>query len=116
MVEIEPDATRNLLTAEHPGGPSEADGSGAHGRTGGEDRTEEATPSGEAGVLTESETPEACVGSVDHVLDEVEHALDRLDDGSYGQCESCGAPIDDTRLADEPVARECSGCASQRDD
>ncbi len=125
-MEIEPDlagASRGLLTVEHAVGTSGTDGSGADGRTGGEDRIEEATPSGsvatppgEAEAFTESETPEGCVDSVDHVLDEVEEALDRLDDGSYGQCESCGVPIDDTRLAGEPVARECAGCASQRDD
>lgn len=63
----------------------------------------------------ESETPEACVESVDHELDEVADALGRLDDGTYGQCGSCGGPIDDALLAAEPVRRECAGCASRHD-
>ncbi len=40
-------------------------------------------------------------------LDDVEHALRRLDDGSYGTCEACGRPIDDDRLEAMPAARFC---------
>ncbi len=72
-------------------------------------------PPGDPAASADSETPEACVESVDHVLDEVEEALGRLDDGSYGQCESCGAPIDDALLTTQPVRRECAGCLSRRD-
>ena len=41
-------------------------------------------------------------------LDAVEHALQRLDDGSYGSCEVCGSALDDARLADDPTARCCA--------
>ena len=41
-------------------------------------------------------------------LDAVEHALERLDDGSYGSCEVCGTPLDDAQLAGDPTARFCS--------
>jgi hypothetical protein len=41
-------------------------------------------------------------------LDGVERALERLDAGSYGLCDSCGAPIDDGVLAEMPQARSCS--------
>ena len=37
--------------------------------------------------------------TVDALLDEVELALARLDDGTYGRCETCGAVIDDAVLA-----------------
>ena len=40
-------------------------------------------------------------------LDDVERALGRLDDGSYGQCETCGSPIGDARLEVMPAARFC---------
>jgi RNA polymerase-binding transcription factor DksA len=40
----------------------------------------------------------------------VEYALARLDDGSYGTCESCGQPINDDRLAAQPAARFCVHC------
>ena len=42
-------------------------------------------------------------------LDAVEHALERLDDGSYGSCEVCGTALDDAQLAGDPTARYCSG-------
>jgi hypothetical protein len=40
-------------------------------------------------------------------LDDVERALERLDDGSYGTCQACGAAIDDGLLATRPTARFC---------
>ena len=40
-------------------------------------------------------------------LSDVEHALRRLDDGTYGTCEACGRPIDDNRLEAMPAARFC---------
>jgi|SRR5687767_4523603 RNA polymerase-binding transcription factor DksA len=40
-------------------------------------------------------------------LADVEHAIRRLDDGSYGTCEACGKPIDDDRLEAMPAARFC---------
>ena len=44
---------------------------------------------------------------VEAELSEVEHALTRLDDGSYGKCEACGQAIDDDRLQALPAARFC---------
>jgi len=44
----------------------------------------------------------------------VEHALVKLDDGSYGVCEECGRPINGARLEAMPAARHCIDCASQR--
>jgi RNA polymerase-binding transcription factor DksA len=44
---------------------------------------------------------------VESELDDIEHALRRLDDGTYGTCEACGRPIDDDRLEAMPAARLC---------
>jgi RNA polymerase-binding transcription factor DksA len=44
---------------------------------------------------------------VEAELADVEHALKRLDDGSYGTCEACGKPIGDERLAALPATRFC---------
>jgi RNA polymerase-binding transcription factor len=41
------------------------------------------------------------------VLDGVDQALQRLSDGSYGSCETCGAPILETDLAGDPTRRLC---------
>jgi len=58
----------------------------------------------------EAGSPEVTIDEVDQLLDEVEAALTRLDDGSYGTCRTCGGPIDDHRLAGLPTAQTCASC------
>jgi hypothetical protein len=58
----------------------------------------------------EEEAHRSAVDAVDALLDEVELALSRLDDGTYGRCEECGTPIDDSRLAASPTVRSCGAC------
>ena len=60
----------------------------------------------------EEEIHRSAVDAVDGLLDEVELALARLDDGTYGRCDECGEPIDDDRLAELPIIRTCARCAS----
>jgi len=45
-------------------------------------------------------------------LAEIDAAIARLEDGTYGVCERCGQPISDARLRARPVARACITCAS----
>ena len=45
-----------------------------------------------------------------HELAEVEAALARLADGTYGECMDCGLPIPAPRLTAYPTARRCVGC------
>jgi DnaK suppressor protein len=47
-------------------------------------------------------------------LAEIEAALARLADGSYGICQACGARISAERLAARPAARTCVGCVRPR--
>ena len=42
-----------------------------------------------------------------HLLVEIDAALGRLDDGSYGLCSVCGRPIGDERLEAVPYATLC---------
>lgn len=44
---------------------------------------------------------------VEAELADVDRALRRLDDGTYGTCEACGNAIGDDRLAAMPAARFC---------
>jgi RNA polymerase-binding transcription factor DksA len=44
---------------------------------------------------------------VEAELDDVQRALQRLDSGSYGQCEICHEQIGDERLEAMPAARFC---------
>jgi RNA polymerase-binding transcription factor DksA len=55
------------------------------------------------------------IDEVDRLLDEVEGALSRLDDGTYGTCAACGGPIDDAFLAGSPTTRTCEACTSPAD-
>ena len=43
-------------------------------------------------------------------LVEIEQAMRRLDDRSYGRCFACLIPLPFTHLVDEPDARHCTDC------
>lgn len=45
-------------------------------------------------------------------LHTVDSALDRLNGGTYGTCESCGGPIGEARLEAMPDATLCVACKS----
>ncbi len=45
------------------------------------------------------------------VLREIDLALGRVEDGTYGECLECGEPIAPGRLRANPTARLCIGCA-----
>jgi DnaK suppressor protein len=47
-----------------------------------------------------------------HQVEEVDRALAKLDEGTYGVCDSCGAPIPEGRLEVHPTAVLCVACAS----
>lgn len=60
-----------------------------------------------AQVAAEQGESRRLAGSLRDQLDEVERALERLDNGAYGRCETCGDPIGDDRLAAMPATRWC---------
>jgi RNA polymerase-binding transcription factor DksA len=63
---------------------------------------------GDIGTETfEREKDLSILEQVEAELADVAHALQRLDDGSYGTCEACGQPIGDERLEAMPAARFC---------
>jgi len=48
------------------------------------------------------------------LLAELEHALRKFEEGTYGLCDSCGQPIDPARLEALPQANLCVSCKAQR--
>ena len=44
-------------------------------------------------------------------ITEIQEALERVETGEYGICQSCGAKIDPERLEIVPCATECAACA-----
>ena len=67
-----------------------------------------------ATIAFERAQVDAMVKEARHHLDEIDAALARVADGSYGTCEVCGQPIPSGRLEARPTSRTCAGCASKR--
>lgn len=49
---------------------------------------------------------------LEHSLADVETALRKIEDGSYGHCDRCGRRIEDARLAAMPAAARCVTCTA----
>jgi DnaK suppressor protein len=47
------------------------------------------------------------------LLGKIRYALERMQNGEYGVCESCGAPITFGRLMARPVASLCIDCKTE---
>ena len=54
----------------------------------------------------------ALVQQAEAHLVEIDAALGRLDDGTYGACVVCGQPIPAARLEVRPTATTCVSCAN----
>lgn len=44
------------------------------------------------------------------LVNKIREALDRIDSGTYGICEDCGAEIGEGRLKVRPVTTQCIDC------
>jgi DnaK suppressor protein len=64
-----------------------------------------------ATIAFERSQVDALIDQAERRLEEIDAALARLADGSYGTCARCGAPIPEARLEVRPTARTCVGCA-----
>ena len=56
------------------------------------------------------------LGSENDTLDQIEAAIERIEDGSYGRCEECGRKIPKPRLEAVPYAALCVQCASEQEE
>lgn len=69
--------------------------------------------SGEGGTTTvDRERDLALSAQALATVEEIDHALAKMESGSYGLCESCHRPIVRARLAALPYARLCVSCKS----
>jgi len=50
--------------------------------------------------------------SLESTLARTERALAKLDAGTYGMCDACGAPIEPARLQARPDSVRCLACAA----
>ena len=56
------------------------------------------------------------LGSEKDALNRIEAAIERIEDGSYGECETCGVKIPKSRLDAVPYTALCVRCASQQEE
>ena len=64
----------------------------------------------------EQELTLTLLGSDEDILDQVEAAIHRIEDGGYGRCEKCGEQIPKSRLDAIPYAAECVRCAANEEE
>ncbi len=65
--------------------------------------------------IVEQDLALSLLGSAADTLDQIEAALDRIEDGSYGHCAECETRIPAARLEAIPYATCCVECAARRE-
>ncbi len=66
-----------------------------------------------ATIAFERAQTQALGEGVQRRLAEIDAALQRLDDGTYGVCLDCGRPIGEDRLHARPSADRCVSCSAR---
>jgi RNA polymerase-binding transcription factor DksA len=66
-----------------------------------------------ASIAFERSQVDTLIRQVEGHLAEIDDALARVADGTYGVCASCGLPIPAGRLEARPSARTCVACAGK---
>ncbi len=66
-----------------------------------------------ASQITELEQRLGKTRQIKQQIVEVEHALDKVRNGTYGSCDDCGRPIDPERLKIMPQANLCLECKAK---
>ncbi|MFX0537344.1 TraR/DksA family transcriptional regulator [Ornithinimicrobium sp. Y1847] len=70
----------------------------------------------DAGAATwEREHELSLANNAKDLLEQTSRALARIDEGSYGECESCGQPIGKMRLQAFPRATLCMTCKQKQE-
>ncbi|MCX4472795.1 General stress protein 16O [Micromonospora sp. MW-13] len=79
------------------------------GDTAGDDQADSGTKT------AERDTAQSLLRTILDRRAQFEHALSRLDEGTYGFCEGCAAPIPMERLEIFPSATSCVACKQSRE-
>lgn len=70
----------------------------------------------DAGAATwEREHELSLTNNAKELLEQIEHALERIEEGTYGACESCGNAIGKMRLQAFPRATLCLTCKQKQE-
>ena len=68
-----------------------------------------------ASEIIEQDLAVGLLGSVGETLDQIEAALQRIEEGAYGRCADCGIKIPAMRLEAIPYATCCVECAARHE-
>jgi DnaK suppressor protein len=68
-----------------------------------------------ANEILEQDLALSLLGSASGTLEQIEVALQRIEDGSYGRCTECDVTIPVARLEAIPYATCCVQCAAQQE-
>jgi DnaK suppressor protein len=68
-----------------------------------------------AGETVEQNLALSLLGTTEGTLNQVEAALQKIEEGGYGRCEECGVDIPAARLEAVPYATRCVPCAARRE-
>lgn len=72
--------------------------------------------SAERAIETENDEVVEILDRDGHIeLNKIKKALQRINDGCYGQCSECGTDIQESRLLTIPETEFCINCASKRE-
>lgn len=63
-----------------------------------------------AGEMVDREMDESLEDNAEQIVREIDLALGRIEDGTYGSCARCGQAIPEDRLAAVPYAVLCMSC------
>ena len=72
-----------------------------------------ATSDEHAQSITNWEQRRAVEQDLELRLQEIDSALGKIKDGSYGSCATCGTPIEEQRLKAMPVSVHCINCSKK---
>jgi RNA polymerase-binding transcription factor DksA len=106
FVDLDDDVLRGLravLVAERATQMTLAEGNEATAR--------ELTGQRDVDSILEREIAEASAARARDAIADIDDALAEMASGTYGRCESCGAPIRPERLEVIPYARSCVTCS-----
>lgn len=77
------------------------------------------SPSGDSADLASLEMNQASLQKIGkrelYLLKKIDHALKKIEEGTYGECESCGEQIAVARLNARPVAQLCIDCKTEQE-
>ena len=63
-----------------------------------------------ASEMVDRELDESLEDNAEQLVQEIDRALEKIDDGTYGKCERCGQEIPQERLDAVPYATLCVSC------